>query len=829
MLRVGRKISSLAFLSGVYLFMPVCLLLVLSIGNVLAQSCEGSGYDPNNFTPGCYSTNDCPNNQCCWIDVPAVGMCSQGTPRHYSPQCPSGQVLSCGSQTEQYANQGCTAILKCESMFPSTWGARPLPDPCDPAGGGMSASCFKNCSCCPTGTSRSCTNGANYTYTTYSTSSVNTRGNTVWTDPRTCQTHDDAWISSVEVIPGCTNQEGDGLSCPFTTTCKQITCSCNAVGGCSGLTPPTNPSIGATTPTTVVLNWTGGNGGVTQLIRVDTNQSEVMTGCPDGCYLGTSIPRYPLAANSIGLTGLTSGVTYYWRVVELKDASNYLDFGNVCLTSTTQQFTLPYPNSAPFYIDLTMANNVGSTVPWDSGNRNQICKTGFNSSRTVSFSFTLADADGASDIQSARMRWNGTITNLTLGAATGVTRAATATIDYTGVNISSAQPVYVEITDSQSTTGWLQTSYSWKPWNCLVPVSGNMYDSSDSPTGAQCPSGSGFSTPAAAAMNFNYATFTPTSGTAVQIDATSDSAYSGGNITWGKTYTGIPNSDIVGGAVIDRWIDLGVGTTSCGTQQTINDAVVDPYNAAPALQVDFATTMAQTPWFQVSNGGIQAVGTIANRVPITCQQSPSCVMAMAKTNNSLVAAANITNGGCILGNGSCQYGNPNNWYKNSVVLSSADKYDYNYFYDKYFLGFGAGVTLPTNSTMTTVKASGVGGTGVVFVNGDFDVDTNNLLTTGQSLMVVAKGKVTFEGTVDTASGIFVANGGFEMVGTAANKLAIEGMLYSANSSGNINVVRDFTTTLDNNTNPAMVVNYRPDIFFNLPGSLMKVLSGWRQQ
>jgi len=128
--------------------------------------------------------------------------------------------------------------------------------------------------------------------------------------------------------------------------------------------------------------------------------------------------------------------------------------------------------------------------------------------------------------------------------------------------------------------------------------------------------------------------------------------------------------------------------------------------------------------------------------------------------------------------------------------------------------------------MTNVKTSG--GTGVYFINGDFTVNENNTVAVGQSLLIIAKGKIFFSQGVTQSQGIFIADGGMLADGTNAAALQIRGSLYSAKSTGDITFSRTFTNLLDNNNKPAVQVTYRPDIMFNLPGSFLKVLSGWRQ-
>jgi hypothetical protein len=74
----------------------------------------------------------------------------------------------------------------------------------------------------------------------------------------------------------------------------------------------------------------------------------------------------------------------------------------------------------------------------------------------------------------------------------------------------------------------------------------------------------------------------------------------------------------------------------------------------------------------------------------------------------------------------------------------------------------------------------------------------------------------------------VADGGMSATGTAGTGLTISGSLYSSSSSGDIILTRSFTNQLDNNEKAAVTVVYHPEYLFNLPGSLLNVLSGWRQ-
>lgn len=536
--------------------------------------------------------------------------------------------------------------------------------------------------------------------------------------------------------------------------------------------------------------------------------------------------------NTIGTTGVSTGISlasdsvYHWHI----RAENTTCTTQVGAWSASGYVKL---NSIPTISCVVHKNSNGVNVAWQTGNRDHIMNNSFTSTafpRRATFQVCVNDVDGFADIASAKMQWDGNTYDMTLGAGSGTGVTATVTVNFAaGDNGTAALPLSFDtkdVTTAANPVSWTASGYSFKVWDGNVAVSGSMYDSADSPLGAQCPTGEGFTTLATAPMNFNYADFTPTVGTLVRVNATNNSDYSGGSITWGKTYLAAPNADVVSGSILNRWINLGAGTTSCGSQLTISSTVADPYIVAPAVKVDFSAASAQPAWFQVLGGGIQSVGSVSAMIPTTCGLDATCVGAIAKTNNTMISASSISNGGCLLGDPECQYGNPNNWYRTTSTLSSAEKYDYRYFYDRYFIGYGGGVTMPANATMTNVNAAG--GTGVYFINGDFTVNENNTVTVGQSLLIVVKGKIFFTQSVTQSQGIFVADGGMLADGTAASALLISGSLYSPSSTGDITFTRTFANPMDNNNKPAVSVTYRSDIMFNLPGSLLKVLSGWRQ-
>lgn len=479
-----------------------------------------------------------------------------------------------------------------------------------------------------------------------------------------------------------------------------------------------------------------------------------------------------------------------------------------------------YRNSPPAFGSLVLKNDLGNTVAAETGSRNQICQTNFNDSRTVQATITATDVDGAADITNIQLRWNGinfTRTSLVNGVANFSHNFLV------GENSTGIHNFEVNVTDlAGETTGWVNTGRAFKVWDCTVPLTGNMYDSSDQPLGAVCSTGDGFTKLAGIEMGFKSVNITQIPGSQTVVNATGVDAYSASNLLkWSKTYNMAPNSDLAASGVKTRWVGTGGSIIGCGPQYALDSTMVDPYQASQSIKVDFSAIVNQDPWFSTKGGGIQASGSISNMVPLTCAVSGTCVPAMAtelttgEANNGVVMAPILNNNsGCAMDGSECSYGKPNNWYKTGNPLSSADKFSYQYFYDKYFGALGLGVTTAGNLTMTDVN--NIGGTGVILVNGDFNVNVDNTLPVGNFLMIVAKGKITFDQSVGNSAGIFVADGGVVTTGSSNTQLVIEGTLYSSSTIGDIKLSREFSTQSDNNTSPVVVVKYRPDLLFKIP-------------
>jgi hypothetical protein len=126
---------------------------------------RGTCKQPDGNPDHCFLGINCvPPDECiadvCYVSTDPVPTLP---PIDYVPvTCSAGQSLSCGTATEAATQNkmGCTYRKTCNKyFFPSTIG---FPAPCS-VKNPVSATCYSNCSCCPSGTSRSCTLGVAYT------------------------------------------------------------------------------------------------------------------------------------------------------------------------------------------------------------------------------------------------------------------------------------------------------------------------------------------------------------------------------------------------------------------------------------------------------------------------------------------------------------------------------------------------------------------------------------------------------------------------------------------------------------------------------------------
>lgn len=472
-------------------------------------------------------------------------------------------------------------------------------------------------------------------------------------------------------------------------------------------------------------------------------------------------------------------------------------------------------NSPPTFQGLVLKNNTSQIVPAQieigvGTSRNHICQTDFNGSLTINVTVSATDPDGLSDINDIQLKWNNitfTRNSLTNGVAN---------FSYTfnsGQYDNGTYPFLVNIIDkANNSTGWLGSYRYFKFWDCKVPISGTIYDGT---SGSNCGTGEGFSTSAdPAVLNFSSLVFTG-GGVGVNMTTINSPNYASTNyLTWGvNTYIPGFNTDISLTNPKLRFKTSPTGSWNCPTNPNVDTTGVDPYSTdAMMITADFSGILIQDPWWQADGGGVISNTSVKGRVPATCTETNNCVSQISI--GGLVAALTVENKGKSLNSAQ-------DWYYSNTNAKLADyNTNYDYFYSQYFVKKAVGITFSTDDK----NISDIGTTGIYFIKGNLTIDTDKTLTNpGDFLMIIVKGNITVDQTVNTVDGILIAND-INASGSSLTPLTFNGSLYASN---NVNFSRDFDTRLDNNTKPAIVVNYDPELIFNMPGDIAKVLTNWQ--
>jgi flagellar hook protein FlgE len=139
---------------------------------------------------------------------------------------------------------------------------------------------------------------------------------------------------------------------------------------------------------------------------------------------------------------------------------------------------------------------------------------------------------------------------------------------------------------------------------------------------------------------------------------------------------------------------------------------------------------------------------------------------------------------------------------------------------KYYEGYDQGTT--------GVTVINNGDTGIKFVKGDLTISSDIVVPENQFLMVIVKGTINIDIGASRVDGIYVADKAINVTGSSSNQLIINGVLYTPGLNSDIKLTRSFTDNSKNNTTPATLINYRPDMIFAIPGKLFRVLTGFRE-
>jgi len=470
-------------------------------------------------------------------------------------------------------------------------------------------------------------------------------------------------------------------------------------------------------------------------------------------------------------------------------------------------------NSPPVFQSLVLKNNeYGVVQPQDSIN-NHICQSIFNGSSTVNVTVSATDPNGVSDISDIQLKWN----NITFTRNSLVDGVANFSHTFDSSQYNNGTFVFlVSMTDlAKNTTGWINTNRHFKFWDCKVPISGTIYDGTD---GASCPN-TGFGVTNPDALNLKTLVFKQNDidfTMSIGSDKTSYYSDSNNSLIWGSDiaipYFNRATNDIALSSPILIKTLSSSGVSTCSSDYFVNTYTnIDPYATSIGITADFTGTLVQDPWWQANGGGVISNFKIKDQVPVTCNNNDNCKISIG----GLAAAPDVDNKGKSLENAQTWY------YANTLAKLANYNTNYDYFYTQYFVKKAVG-TVSVGKTITSVNDLGNDSNGIYFINGDLTIN-GDVINTGDFLMMIVKGSVNVDIGVSQVDGILVANS-INASGSSDNQLVFNGSLYASDT---INFSRDFTTRLDNNTKPAVVVNYDPKLIFNIPGSIAKVLTNWQ--
>ena len=518
---------------------------------------------------------------------------------------------------------------------------------------------------------------------------------------------------------------------------------------------------------------------------------------------------------NVGDAKISSGVNY-WKMRSRNRAEIYSNW--------TSSFQFTAISGTPTLTSLVLRNGESTVAIPDNTNYYQICNSTFQNSaapRRIIFQATFYDEYGGNLIDSGSIVWNGHSYPLTMEAPGDTARVGTAVVDFTaGENSDTTNPLQVSVVNTYGVGSTFSPAYL-KVWDCQVDVSGSIFDGS---LGQSC-NNTGFTTPIDSDLGFSSLLFNGTSTADVAMTPYPPASYGGNGLIWGYYYLPIfnggsvahPDGNLMVSARLTRLIDLGTGTTHCPvSSEFIIGTNIDPYTVNPQVKIDFSFARSQEAWFQVSGAGVKAKNVVGSGVPLTADPATRALSITGiLADNGLVSFATYSN---INGNNNdTDYGLSNNWWINRSTNSS-NTYSYQNFYNNFFVNRSIGETGMNWDSKPSE--------GLYFVNGNLNIDSDFTLASGKFLMVVVRGNITITDTVNRLDGIYVADGGITASGFSDTQLIINGMLYSRN---NIRLSRSYVTKILNNTLPATKVNYRPDLIFNMPGILLREVSGWREE
>ncbi|MGI5840789.1 MAG: hypothetical protein ACOX6N_01005 [Patescibacteria group bacterium] len=526
-------------------------------------------------------------------------------------------------------------------------------------------------------------------------------------------------------------------------------------------------------------------------------------------------------------------------------------------------------NVRPVYTNLIVRNSANTAiVNPDAQGRNHICQVDFVN-RRARFIVTVTDEDGGDTIEKVFLRFvkdgvgktyyveaigdvegmvnvkfhdseSGQTINYGVAAYThysGTSRTVEFQIDFPATFTTKLYDLRVYAEDENGigtyTDGdndgydktWIFTNRKFKIWDCKVLVTGTLYDGS-AVEQIHCPTGTGYSTAypndEADFTGFDFVLY---GGGSLKMTANSESDYhpegypsdKNNYLVWGKSYYPEFNDQLQANDPAQN--SMRVNQVTC-VDTLLVDA--DAYASNPAMRVDFTTIKWQPPWFQSIGGGVLGQGVVWNKAPVTCRDLCVPVLSLGETS---MPGNFIDNNGIVTGGDlqsyiplSNNFSWPRNFYKASNVVDPS--YGYDYFLNKFHVEKEYGTVWPGDSVNLSSLTSNADG--IHFVSGDLVLDANKIVNTDNFFLVVVGGDIIANNpAVNRVDGIYAADGNFDISQEASEKLLINGSIYVR---GSFMSNRSYIDKSINNTNPAVVVHYRPAFLFKAPTELFKILT-----
>jgi len=274
--------------------------------------------------------------------------------------------------------------------------------------------------------------------------------------------------------------------------------------------------------------------------------------------------------------------------------------------------------------------------------------------------------------------------------------------------------------------------------------------------------------------------------------------------------------------------------------------------SAPSITgLDFGFSRILDPWAQVIGGDIISFGPIQVAVPESCRtdynNGGECLPFLTTnrlTNSSAplfsengIVATQIA-GGIDYGQ-ALAIGDPQNWSVEDDQLWRPDTsrgYDYyrRLFWDQTDNQLSGNQTLSGISELADGQVAS-GETVMKLIDGNLTVDRNLTVAQGGLALLIVSGDIIINGNVTRLEGIFMADDNITIQDGSNNnindQLIIAGSLVAdADNQGNGSLVNQRNLGADNNLNPAVVFQFRPDLIVTMltEGVGVKQWKNWQE-